>query len=116
MNDWGEPLEGGDGQLGDDGTAQTKPRQVQQGMSTFNLGIKPKDPPMFYGRAAEDATTCVAKVSDFFYLTKATNRQQVAYAATLLQEAAIDWWAALLQERYGERPEDFQEFALFLGK
>ena len=65
-------------------------------MSTFNLGVKPKDPPMFYGRAAEDVTTWVAKVSDFYYVTKATDRQQLTYAATLLQEAATDWWAALL--------------------
>ena len=49
LNDWGEPLEDGDGHLGEYGTTQTRPRQVQQGMSTFNLGIKPKDPPMFYG-------------------------------------------------------------------
>ena len=91
MNDWGEPLEDGDGNLGDDDTAQTRPRQVQQGMSTFNLGIKPKDPPMFYGRAAEDVMTWVAKVSDFFYLTEAIDRQQVACATTLLQEVATDW-------------------------
>ena len=74
LNDWGEPLEGGDGHLGENGTTQTRPRQVQQGTSTFNLGIKPKDPPMFYGRAAEDVTTWVAKVSDFFYLTEATDQ------------------------------------------
>ena len=29
LNDWGEPLEDGDGHLGDGGTAQTRPRQVQ---------------------------------------------------------------------------------------
>ena len=80
------------------------------------MGIKPKDPPMFDGRVTEDVTTWVAKVSDFFYLTEATDRQEVAYAATLLQEAAADWWAALLRERYGERLEDFQEFPLLLGK
>ena len=84
--------------------------------TTFNLRIKPKDPPMFYGRANEDVSTWVAKVSDFFYLTEATPRQQVAYAATLLQEAAADWWVALLRERYGLRPEDFQEFAVLLEK
>ena len=51
---------------------------------------------MFHGRANEDVSTWVAKVSDFFYLTETTPRQQVAYAATLLQEAAADWWVALL--------------------
>ena len=97
----------GNGHIDDDGTAQTRPRQVQQGVSTFNLRINSKDPPMFHGRATEDVTTWVAKVSDFFYLIEAIDRQQVAYAATLLQEVAVDWWAALLRERYGEHAEDF---------
>ena len=102
---------------GNSGTigSRTVPAQPQ-GTSTFNLGIKPKEPPVFYGRANEDVTTWVAKLSDFFYLTEATPRQQVAYAATLLQEAAADWWVALLRERYGLRPEDFQEFAVLLEK
>ena len=38
------------------------------GVSTLNLGIKPKEPPMFHGRANDDVTSWVAKVSDFFYL------------------------------------------------
>ena len=54
------------------------------------------------------------KASDFFYLIEATPHQQVAYAATLLQEAATDWWVALLREHYGLHPEDFQEFAALL--
>ena len=95
----------------DDGDVQT-----QQNTALFKLEIKPKDPPMFYGRAAEDVSTWISKVSDFFYLTGATDRQQVAYAATLLQEAAADWWVTLLRENYGERPADFQEFAVRLEK
>ena len=63
----------GDGYMNKDETSQTRPRQVQQGMSTFNLGIKPKDPPMFYGRATEDVATWVAKVSVFFYPIEATD-------------------------------------------
>ena len=59
--------------------------------STFNLGIKPKDPPIFHGRASKDVDTWIAKVSDFLYLIEANSRQQVAYAATLLHEAAADW-------------------------
>ena len=47
---------------------------------------------------------------------EATPPQQVAYAATLLQEAAADWWVALLREHYGLRPDDFQEFAVLLEK
>ena len=85
-------------------------------MSTFNIGIKPKDPPVFYGRANEDVDTWIAKVGDFLYLTEANSRQQVAYAATLLQEAAADWWMALLRERAGRRPDDWAEFTVLLAK
>ena len=75
--------------------------------STFNIGIKPKDPPYFNGRANEDVDTWLAKVGDFLYLTEANNRQQVAYTVTLLQEAAADWWMSLLKERHGVRPSRF---------
>ena len=47
---------------------------TQQNDALFKLEIKPKDPPMFYGRAAEDVSTWISKVSDFFYLTGATDR------------------------------------------
>ena len=84
--------------------------------STFNIGIKPKDPPFFHGRASEDVDTWISKVSDFLYLTEANSRQQVAYAATLLLEAAADWWTALLRERCGRRPDDWAEFTVLLSK
>ena len=54
------------------GILGTQTTQVQQGVSTFNLGIKPKDSLVFHGHANEDVTTVVAKVSDFFYLTETT--------------------------------------------
>ena len=59
---------------------------------------------MFCGRVKEDVTTWTVKVQDFFYLTDAGDVQQVAYAATLLQDAAADWWHALLKTRGGLRP------------
>ena len=76
-NDWDETLR--DGNV-----------QALQNTALFKLEIKPNDPPMFYGRAADDVSTRISKVSDFFYLIGATERQQVAYAVTLLQEAATD--------------------------
>ena len=103
LNEWGE-------------TQDERSAPIQPNTALFKLEIKPKDPPMFYGRAAEDVSTWISKVSDFFYLTGATDRQQVAYTATLLQEAAADWWVTLLRENYGERPADFQEFAVRLEK
>ena len=78
--------QGGNGDNdGNGGTIGSRIVHTQpQGATTFNLGIKPKDPPVFHGWANEDVSTWVAKVSDFFYLTEATPCQQVAYTATLL--------------------------------
>ena len=36
--------------------------------------------------------------------------------ATLLEEAAVEWWAALLKERHGVRPNDFVEMSVLLQK
>ena len=93
-------------------TQHTGPTQT----ATFNIGIKPKEPPVFHGRANEDVDTWLAKVGDFMYLTEANDRQQVAYMATLLQDAAADWWASLLKERHGVRPLDFFEMTNLLQR
>ena len=100
----------------DGGSMGVSRSQVHERSSTFNIGIKPKDPPYFHGRANEDVDTWIAKVGDFLYLTEVNSRQQVAYAATLLQEAAADWWVALLRERSGSRPADWAEFTVLLSK
>ena len=60
---------------------------------------------MTYGTFHGDRLFMV--VSDFLHLTGAIDCQQVPYAATLLEEAAVDWWVTLLCENYGERPADF---------
>ena len=96
-------------------TGNTQQHMMNQ-QATFNIGIKPKEPPVFHGRANEDVDTWLAKVGDFIYLTEANDRQQVAYMATLLQDAAADWWASLLKERHGERPADFLEMTVLLQK
>ena len=82
----------------------------------FTFQVKPKDPPMFRGRVEEDVATWTAKVQDFLYLADISDVQQVAYAATLLQDAASDWWHSLLKTRGGMRPRNFVEFANLLGR
>ena len=84
--------------------------------AVFKMDIKPKEPPVFRGTVAEDVDTWLAKVEDFIYLTEANTRQQVAYMATLLQDAAGDWWTALLKERHGSRPVDYAEMSALLRK
>ena len=49
-------------------------------------------------------------------MTDAGDVQQVAYAATLLQDAASNWWHSLLKTRGGLRPRNFVEFADLLGR
>ena len=88
--------------------------QQRQGQA-FTVQVKPKDPPVFRGWAEDDVTTWTAKVQDFYYLTDASDVQQVAYAATLLQDAASDWWYSLLKTRGGIRPRNFVKFADLLG-
>ena len=70
-------------------TGNTQQHMMNQ-QATFNIGIKPKEPPILHGRANEDVDTWLAKVGDFIYLTEANDRQQVAYMGTLLQDAAAD--------------------------
>ena len=36
--------------------------------------------------------------------------------ATLLEDAAGDWWNALLKERHGSRPVDYAEMSALLRK
>ena len=62
--------ETGFGEMMDGGT-----QQQQQSSTTFRLEIKPKEPPIFYGRASEDVSTWISKVADFFYLIGATDHQ-----------------------------------------
>ena len=106
----------GDGRRESVGTTGEPRRTRTTQAATFNIGIKPKEPPVFNGRANEDIDTWLAKVGDFIYLTEANERQQVAYMATLLQEAAADWWTALLKERHGSRPADYLEMFALLQK
>ena len=108
---------GGNGNgSGNIGMTGVPPRNRMTQPATFNIGIKPKEPLVFNGRANKDIDTWLAKVGDFIYLTEANERQQVAYMATLLQEAAADWWTALLKERHGSRPADFLEMSVLLQK
>ena len=103
---------GGNGHVGVGGV--TPPAMPTS--AVFKMDIKPKEPPVFRGTAAEDVDTWLAKVEDFIYLTEANTRQQVAYMATLLQDAAGDWWTALLKERHGSRPADYAEMSALLRK
>ena len=99
---------GGNGTVGVGGVLPS----VMPTSAVFKMDLKPKEPPIFRGTATEDVDTWLAKVEDFIYLTEANTRQQVAYMAMLLQDAAGDWWTALLKERHGTRPVDYAEMSV----
>ena len=88
-------------------------QQVLQGLP-FAVKIKPRQPPTFSGRVEEDVVTWIMQVKNYLSLTISNDDQQVAYVSTLLQGAAIDWWVALLRERGGRRPQQFEELAALL--
>ena len=102
---------GGNGNGSTQSSFNMTPSMPSPSTSTFNIAIKPRDPPAFHGKATEDVTTWLSKVEDFFHLVGANPQQQVAYTATLLLDAAADWWTGFLKERGGLRPRDFPEMA-----
>ena len=53
---------------------------------------KPKEPPCFFGRSAEDAHTWVSLVRNYLTFMSGSDAQQVAYTATLFREAAHEWY------------------------
>ena len=63
------------------------------------IGVQwmPKELIVFFGRVSEDADTWTSMVLNYFTFMQVSPPQEVAYAATLLQEAAHDWWTAYLQ-------------------
>lgn len=64
--------------------------QPQTSPPAQSIGVqwRPKEPPIFFGRANEDADTWTYIVSNDFAFMNGTPQQEVAYAATLLRDAA----------------------------
>ena len=67
---------------------------------------KPKEPPCFFGRSAEDAHTWVSLVRNYLTFMSGSDAQQVAYTATLFQEAAHEWYMSFEHRNRGP-PRDW---------
>ena len=104
-----------DGRMGVSKYAEIS-QQTRPASPLFKFKLKPKEPPVYCGTADEDIDTWLTKVFDYISLIEANDCQQVAYMATLLQDAAADWWAALMKERKGSRPVDYSEMAVLLQR
>ena len=58
----------------------------------FKIDLKPKDPPVFAGKATDDVDIWVKQVSNFLTIIGGPDHIQVAYVANLLQGAAQHWF------------------------
>ena len=101
---------------GREGSTGPTRRHVPMTASTLILASNRRIRQSFMAGATDDVEYMAGQVGDFLYLTEANDKQQVAYMATLLQDAAADWWMSLLKERSGVRPADFPEMAVLLQK
>ena len=82
---------------------------TEAGRTTTQMNVqwRPKEPPVFCGKSTEDAHTWVSVVSNDFIFMNGTPHQEVAYAITLLREAADDWWQSYLNRRRNVLPPDW---------
>ena len=55
---------------------------------------RPKEPPCYYGRSTEDVHTWTSLVRHYLTFMGGNDAQQVAYAITLLRDAAHEWYMA----------------------
>ena len=62
---------------------------------------------MFCGKSTKDAHTWVSVVNNYFVFMNGTRHQEVAYAITLLREAAHGWWQSYLSRRQNVLPPDW---------
>ena len=67
---------------------------------------KPKEPPCFFGRSAEDAHTWVSLVRNYLTFMSGSDAQQVAYTVTLFRDAAHEWYCSFERRNRGP-PRDW---------
>ena len=80
---------------------------VNSGAQPFATAAwKPKEPPCFFGRSAEDAHTWVSLVRNYLTFMSGSDAQQVAYTATLFREAAHEWYMSFERRNRGP-PRDW---------
>ena len=71
--------------------------------------IKPKDPPVFTGKATDDVEVWVRQVENYLQLLGGSDAMQVSYVGTLLQGTAQLWFQRECSA--GRRPGTWEELA-----
>ena len=71
--------------------------QHQQG-ATFQVVMKPREPPIFAGKVSEDVELWLYTVRAYFRTVAAPEAQKVGYTLTMLQDAAREWWTQWVRQ------------------
>ena len=74
---------------------------------------KHKEPPCFFGRSTEDVHTWTSLVRHYLTFMAGSDAQQVAYTATLLREAAHEWYTGYERRNRGP-PRDWAQLSMAL--
>ena len=74
--------------------------------------IKPKDPPVFTGKATDDVEVWVQQVDNYLQLLGGSDAMQVSYVGTLLQGTAQLWFQR--EGSAGRRPGNWEDLAAAL--
>ena len=74
---------------------------------------RPKEPPCFFGRSAEDVHTWTSLVRHYLVFMVGSDAQQVAYTVTLLWEAAHEWYTRYERRNRGP-PRDWTQLSTAL--
>ena len=78
-----------------------------------NVMWRPKEPPCYFGKSTEDVHTWTSLVRRYLTFMGGSDAQQVAYAVTLLRDAAHEWMAAY-EKRYRCLPRDWPQLSAAL--
>ena len=74
---------------------------------------RPKEPPCFFGRSAEDVHTWTSLVRHYLAFMAGSDAQQVAHTVTLLREAAHEWYTRYERRNRGP-PRDWAQLSTAL--
>ena len=83
------------------------------GQTFSNVQWRPKEPPCYYGKSTEDVHMWTSLVRHYLAFMGGNDLQQVAYAVTLLRDAAHEWFTAY-ERKHRQLPRDWAQLSAAL--
>ena len=83
------------------------------GQTFSNVQWRPKEPPCYYGKSSEDVHMWTSLVRHYLTFMGGSDLQQVAYAVTLLRDAAHEWFTAY-ERKNRQLPRDWAQLSAAL--